>query len=185
MVCPNLHTHAHEATKLTPHAAWAGSKHLQHLLKTSHINPEPSPILDSLYTAGLLHPTRNASRDASDPPLEQARAVVKVLKEQTISGSPLDQNHETKVSAGTRDIRPGQTEPDREVDEEVMLLRGWNGKLIAERLRLPGLEVEIERAVEQVENSIGKPKEELAAEKKEIEALAKRAQATGSDGPMK
>lgn len=35
-----------------------------------------------------------------------------------------------------------------------MLLKGWNGKLIAERLGLPGLEVEIERAVEQVEGQL-------------------------------
>ncbi len=35
-----------------------------------------------------------------------------------------------------------------------MLLPRWNGKLIAERLRLPALEVEIERAVAQVEKAL-------------------------------
>ena len=49
-----------------------------------------------------------------------------------------------------------------------MLIQGWNGKLMAERFKLPGMEVEIERAVEQVESKI-KAKEELAEEKQEIE----------------
>jgi len=38
--------------------------------------------------------------------------------------------------------------------EETMLLRAWNGKLLAERLQLPELELEIERAVEQVEKAV-------------------------------
>ena len=38
--------------------------------------------------------------------------------------------------------------------EEIMLLRQWNGKLLAERLGLPELQIEVERAVEQVEESI-------------------------------
>jgi len=52
-----------------------------------------------------------------------------------------------------------------------MLLKGWNGKLIAERLGLPGMEVEIERAVEQVEGSLKLAKgKEVKVEKKEVEA---------------
>jgi HD-like signal output (HDOD) protein len=35
-----------------------------------------------------------------------------------------------------------------------MLLQRWNGKLLAEEFKLPDMEVEIERAVEQVERSI-------------------------------
>jgi hypothetical protein len=42
--------------------------------------------------------------------------------------------------------------------EDVMLLKGWNGKLIAERFEIPDLEVEIERAVEQVEKAVLKSK---------------------------
>lgn len=60
-------------------------------------------------------------------------------------------------------------------DEEIMLLKGWNGKLIAERLGLPGLEIEIERAVEQVENDLKKG-DELHEEKKEIEKAARTPQ---------
>ena len=55
-----------------------------------------------------------------------------------------------------------------------MLLQGWNGKLLAERLRLSGLEVEIERAVEQVQDGIEKDKGELIGEKKELEDLVQR-----------
>lgn len=52
--------------------------------------------------------------------------------------------------------------------EDVMLLQKWNGKLLAEEFKLPEMEVEIERAVEQVEDSI-KAREELIQEKREIE----------------
>lgn len=38
--------------------------------------------------------------------------------------------------------------------KDVMLLKRWNGKLLAEKFNLPGMELEIERAVEQVERSI-------------------------------
>lgn len=58
--------------------------------------------------------------------------------------------------------------------EDVMLLQGWNGKLLAERFKLPEMEIEIERAVEQVEQSI-KAKEELLEEKRELERAAERA----------
>lgn len=55
-----------------------------------------------------------------------------------------------------------------------MLLQGWNGKLLAERLKLPGLEIEIERAVEQVQDSIQKDEGELIGEKRELEELTER-----------
>ncbi|KAG9559914.1 hypothetical protein KCU79_g7979, partial [Aureobasidium melanogenum] len=37
---------------------------------------------------------------------------------------------------------------------DVMLLKRWNGKLLAEKFNLPGMELEIERAVEQVQKNI-------------------------------
>lgn len=43
--------------------------------------------------------------------------------------------------------------------EEVLLLSAWNGKLLAESLNLPGLEIEIDRAVEQVERDMRKGKD--------------------------
>ncbi len=50
-----------------------------------------------------------------------------------------------------------------------MLLQQWNGKLIAQALEVPELEVELERAIWQVEESL-KTKEELEQDKKSIEA---------------
>ncbi|KAB2573106.1 hypothetical protein BFW01_g9038 [Lasiodiplodia theobromae] len=119
--------------------ALSGSKHLEFLLKNNLIKPKPSHELDQLYAAGLIHPTRQLSRDAAPPSKEQAEAVAEIVRRQT--------NNET---------------------EDVMVLQKWNGKLLAERYHLPEMEVEIERAVEQVESSI-KAKEELHEEKREIE----------------
>ncbi|CAO2653614.1 Nn.00g030250.m01.CDS01 [Neocucurbitaria sp. VM-36] len=122
--------------------AWTGSKHLEFLLKHNLPTPAPSPILDEVYTAGLMYPTRAISRAAPRPTVEQAQSVAEVVHQQT--------NNET---------------------EDVMVLQRWNGKLIAEQFKLPDMEVEIERAVEQVEKSI-KTKEELMEEKLELERAA-------------
>lgn len=94
-----------------------------------------------------MYPTRQISRAAPRPTKDQAREVARVVEQQTNGGS-----------------------------EDVMVLQRWNGKLIAEQFHLPDMEVEIERAVEQVENSI-KAKEELMEEKLELEkAIAKPGQ---------
>jgi hypothetical protein len=79
------------------------------------------------------------SRVAPRPTREQGEAVVEIIEGQTNGGV-----------------------------EDVMLLQKWNGKILAEEFKLPDMEVEIERAVEQVEQSI-KAREELIEEKKEIE----------------
>ena len=99
----------------------------------------PSPQMDEMYTAGLLHPTRKLSREAPRPTLEETEQVTRVVEAQTHGGK-----------------------------EDVMVLQKWNGKLIAEAFRLPEMEVEIERAVEQVEKAVEKEKSELDEEKKEV-----------------
>ncbi|KAF2747878.1 hypothetical protein M011DRAFT_467468 [Sporormia fimetaria CBS 119925] len=120
--------------------ALAGSKHLEFLIKNNASpTPNPSSELDEVYTAGLMYPTREISRAAPRPTREQAESVAQVVEQQTNGGT-----------------------------EDVMVLQRWNGKLIAERFSLPDMEVEIERAVEQVEKSI-KAKEELIEEKLELE----------------
>jgi hypothetical protein len=126
--------------------ALKGSQYLEFLLKHNLPTPTPSSALDEVYTAGLMYPTRLLSRAAPKPTEAQADEVANVVHKQT--------SNETK---------------------DVMVLQRWNGKLIAEQFQLPDMEVEIERAVEQVENSI-KSKEELMEEKIELE------KATGSDG---
>lgn len=95
-----------------------------------------------MYTAGLLHPSREHSRAAEAPSSEQTAQVVRTVE--------------------------SQTNGDK---EEVMVLQRWNGKLLAEAFELPEMEAEIERAVEQVEKNI-KAKKELVEEKKELEQQA-------------
>ncbi|KAF2870491.1 mitochondrial K+-H+ exchange-related-domain-containing protein [Massariosphaeria phaeospora] len=119
--------------------ALSGSKHLEFLLQHHLPTPAPSPMLDEVYTAGLMYPTRQISRAAPRPTLAQAEQVASVVEQQTNDGN-----------------------------KDVMVLQRWNGKLIAEQFQLPDMEVEIERAVEQVEKSI-KAKEELIEEKLELE----------------
>ena len=84
--------------------------------------------MDELYAAGLRHPTREASRGAIKPSDEEIFEAVKDV--------------ETKKEANGAE------------GQEIMLLQRWNGKLIAEDFKLAEMEIEIERAVEQVEKAI-------------------------------
>ncbi|KAF2503317.1 hypothetical protein BU16DRAFT_449143 [Lophium mytilinum] len=119
--------------------ALTGSKHLQFILENKLLKPVPSSELDEAYAAGLMYPTRELSRAAPLPTQEQVDEISNIVGKQTNDGS-----------------------------EDVMVLQRWNGKLIAERFKLPEMEIEIERAVEQVETAI-KGKEELLEEKRELE----------------
>ncbi|KAF2265907.1 hypothetical protein CC78DRAFT_598033 [Lojkania enalia] len=131
--------------------ALTGSKHLEFLLQHNLPTPTPSAELDEVYTAGLMYPTRKISRAAPRPTRTQAEEVARVVEQQTNGGS-----------------------------EDVMVLQRWNGKLIAEQFKLPDMEVEIERAVEQVETSI-KAKEELVEEKQELERATAEPGKTAKD----
>ena len=93
-----------------------------------------------MYATGLIQPTRKASREAEKPSEEDVERVSRVVAEQTQGDA-----------------------------EEVMVLQKWNGKLLAEAFELPEMEVEIERAVEQVEKAIGERKEEEERKRKEEE----------------
>jgi hypothetical protein len=131
--------------------ALSGSKHLQFLLQNKLPTPNPSSKLDEVYAAGLMYPTRKISRAAPRPTREQAEEVARVVEQQTNGGS-----------------------------EDVMVLQRWNGKLIAEQFHLPEMEVEIERAVEQVEESI-KARDELLEEKLELEKATAKSGQTAKD----
>lgn len=119
--------------------ALSGSKHLEFILQNKLLKSVPSSELDEVYTAGLMYPSREISRNAPVPSREQAEDISNIIEKQTNDGS-----------------------------EDVMVLQRWNGKLIAERFKLSEMEVEIERAVEQVEQAI-KGREELLEEKRELE----------------
>jgi len=132
-------------------AAYSGSKHLEFLLHNNLPTLNPSWELDEVYTAGLMYPTRHISRAAPRPTKEQAEQVSSVVQQQTHNGA-----------------------------EDVMVLQRWNGKLIAEQFKLPDMEIEIERAVEQVERSI-KAKDELVEEKLELEQATAEPGKTAKD----
>jgi hypothetical protein len=103
-----------------------------------------------------MYPTRHLSRAAPQPTQEQADKVARVVQAQTNGGT-----------------------------EDVMVLQRWNGKLIAEQLHLPDMEVEIERAVEQVERSIkaqDKRTEAKLVEEKLAERKRELEQATAAPG---
>src|ERR1700712_2230057 len=79
-----------------------GAKHLEFLIQNNLVKTTPSPILDELYTAGLLHPTRKESRAAPLPTIEQTKEIAADIEQKETNGA-----------------------------DDVLLLKGWNGKLIA------------------------------------------------------
>jgi hypothetical protein len=132
-----------------------GAKHLEYLHDQKLIKPTPSTALDEMYTAGLKHPTREKSRESPPPSEEESQRIAEVIESQTNSGQ-----------------------------EDVMLLQRWNGKLLAERFKLPDMEVEIERAVEQVEKDI-KAKADLVQEKKQLEKATAKTEEIKEPGEKK
>ncbi|KAL1305277.1 hypothetical protein AAFC00_002185 [Neodothiora populina] len=110
--------------------ALSGAKFLQALCDKSLVKLTPSKTLNQMYAAGLVHPTREVSRNARLPTVEEVKGVALALEME--KKNPV---------------------------EDVMLLRRWNGKLLAEKFGLPGMELEIERAVEQVEKDITQTRE--------------------------
>jgi hypothetical protein len=60
---------------------------------------------------------------------------------------------------------------------EALLLGRWNSKLIAKALEIPELEVELDRAIWQVENAL-KGQQELKEEKEELDKATETATQT-------
>lgn len=147
-----------------------GSKHLEYLSGASLLSPKPLGMLDSIYTAGLIYPTRDALRSAQPPTEQETKKVVEVIRKQMTGTTSTRQDKAETPSPilvkgpvpSTAEISPSQSAAalqPAQLEEEVMLLRGWSGRVLAEKLDLPGLEVEIERAVEQVENALKRERE--------------------------
>ena len=123
--------------------AWYGGKFLEHLIKKDMVTAAPSQQMDRLYTAGLLHPSREKIREEPETTEAETEQVQGTIVTQSSGGK-----------------------------EEVMLLQRWNGKLIAEDFDLPEMEIEIERAVEQVEQALKKEKE-VGQDQKAVEEKKK------------
>lgn len=103
-------------------------------MKNNLIVTQPSPILDALYAA-------------KSPKFESEKELE---REVTKSESAADANSlQTSSTSST----------NRDSSEEVMVLEKWNARLIAKELQLPEVEIELERAIWQVENALKEKKE--------------------------
>lgn len=109
-----------------------GSKMLQHLTNNKLIKATASTQMDERYAAGLLH-TTHTDAGAVTPSKEEIEYIARDVEVQTEGGK-----------------------------KEVKLLESWNGSLIAEGFELPELDIEIERAVWQVEQAMEKSKLEAS-----------------------
>ncbi|OIW28425.1 hypothetical protein CONLIGDRAFT_714949 [Coniochaeta ligniaria NRRL 30616] len=136
-----------------------GGKHLQFLLKSDLLAPTPSPVLDAVYAA-------------QEPPLES-------------SPKPTT-TPETDMSENITPFPPPAIDPPHHPEGETMLLTQAGAKRMTQELGLPALEVELERAIWQVETAIRKQKEASAkedAEKREEEVERQQQSGEKDAGP--
>jgi len=116
--------------------AIAGGKHLQFLLEKNLLTLNPSPIVDEVY-AHQKQPLPSTPEPTT-----------------TLKTGPEAEAFKTVDPQGTEIPNP---------DGETMLLSQANGQKMTQALDLPQLEVELERAIWQVEMAVKKSNEEAAA----------------------
>lgn len=119
--------------------AIAGGKHVQFLLKNNLLDLQPSPIVDAVY-AGQEPPLESTPKPTTTPESDLAKEITP--------------------------FPPPAIEPPYP-DGETMLLTQENGKKMTQALDLPQLEVELERAIWQVETAIKKANEGVEAKRSE------------------
>jgi hypothetical protein len=112
-----------------------GSRLLDHLVTKKLITSSPSSTLDEVYAAGILKPADEAAKVAPSISSAEVEEAVAKIESQDAGGK----------------------------GEEAMLLQSWNGRVLAESYQLPEMEIEIERAVEQVEKAIQTAKEKAGS----------------------
>ncbi|KAH9812642.1 Mitochondrial K+-H+ exchange-related [Teratosphaeria destructans] len=130
-VIPNIPFYYAVYRAWSHYRALYGGKLLQHIVDKNLVHATDSRIMDQMYAAGLINSSRQKSQAAATP----AEADIEKAAGEV----------EQRAEGGRK---------------EVMLLQRWDGKLIAEAFKHPELEVEIERAVEQVEDAIRTAEEE-------------------------
>ncbi|AEO70903.1 6d039c00-d81d-4c1c-b538-96436a3ecb22 [Thermothielavioides terrestris] len=113
--------------------ALSGGKHVQFLLSNNLLALTPSPVVDKVY-AEQKEPLPSAPEPTTDS-----------------SGEALNY------------LDPGSANGSHPPDGETMLLSQAKGKEMTQALDLPQLEVELERAIWQVETAIKKRNAEVAA----------------------
>lgn len=120
--------------------AFSGGRHLQFLLKNNLLEYTPSPIVDAVYAHQKF---------------------------------PLPSTPEPTTGAGADQIKTLDPPPEagaENAEGETMLLCQANGKRMTQALDLPQLEVELERAIWQVETAVRKSNEEAAQKSKSTDA---------------
>jgi hypothetical protein len=127
--------------------AISGGKHVQFLLKHSLLSYLPSPLLDKVYAA--------------------QRGPLPSSPKPTTPADVAPMQPPASLEAAAADHENGET----------MLLSQVNGKNMTQALELPELEVELERAVWQVETAIKTQNEKIAQEHNTEASKA-------SDGPQ-
>ncbi|KAF2772170.1 hypothetical protein EJ03DRAFT_372334 [Teratosphaeria nubilosa] len=137
-VIPNIPFYYAVYRAWSHYRALYGGKLLQHIVEKNLVQATDSKTMDQIYAAGLINSSRQEPREAATPTEADIEKAVGEVVQRAQGGK-----------------------------EEVMLLQRLNGKLIAEAFKHPELEVEIERAVEQVEDAIRKAKEESKPEVQE------------------
>lgn len=127
--------------------ALAGGKHIQYLLSHSLLTPNPSPILDTLYSSSIMrHPRGTITLDA-----------------RTANATP-EESRPLLAKEGT--------EQEEDLEPEVLLLGKGDSERIARTLEMPELHAEIDRAIWQVQRSMRSEKE-LAEERESLKQEAK------------
>ena len=85
--------------------------------------------------------------------LKGGKYLEALLARNLVSPTPskeMDEVYAAGLPAGVTQPASNNTPSDQNENCETMLLKRWNGKLIAESFKLPELEIEISRAVDQV-----------------------------------
>lgn len=121
--------------------AFSGSKHIQFILEHNLVRPNPSPILDAIYSTKV----------------------------------PEDATKKVPINAASKTASQSSDATESK-DEETMVLSKGSAKMIASALEIPELEVELDRAIWQVETKL--KGEELKEEKKDLDVSASESQPT-------
>ncbi|KAK4976575.1 hypothetical protein LTR66_010817 [Elasticomyces elasticus] len=114
-----------------------GSKHLELVLAKNLVVPKPDTRLDAMYSASLTHSTQADAETAAMPTTQEVSRIAGLVEQR-----------------------------EKESGKETILLKKWSSRVIAKRFKLPAMEIEIERAVEQVENQLAAQESVMAEEQR-------------------
>ncbi|EGS22032.1 uncharacterized protein CTHT_0039170 [Thermochaetoides thermophila DSM 1495] len=123
--------------------ALSGGKHLQFLVNNNLLHLSPSPVVDEVYANRPQESNPTPLASSPEPTTSSPSSMEPVIEPSSYEKGP---------QIGAREV--GQA--------ETMLLTQEKGKKMTQALDLPQLEVELERAIWQVETAIRKRSAEVA-----------------------